>query len=343
MPAEIGVVCNTAHDRVWLARLREWMTKDASSPRKLIKAPVTPLISPDDALSWRAGLPLERLVVTIGFPRGQIESCSRFGACAGEPIIVGNPDAAAVGEEGGSSSFIDSSPLINCADVRPAIRKSLIRMALRNRVEIRPPASDKELADYFALRYRIWKMIGFLRDENRRSQVEWEVDYFDRNAVPLCAITQDGKVIGCLRLIRSLGNEEQPYVSRIQALLEKTNDPQLKNLYRFPNAAQQPFDVLCEFPGFRAHFRKLIQSGIRPAEIGRVAVAPEHRGQFLSEALVDTAVSFAEKRHASRLFLACRVELGPLYGRCGFTAIPGLQSKKFFHIQVPSIVMERQI
>jgi len=341
MPAEIGVACNTAHDCAWLARLREWMTTDAEAPRKLIKAQVTPMASPEDALSWRANQPQERLVVTIGYSRREIESCSHFGPTAGEPIIVGNPSAA----EGNScsSSFIGGAPLIDCADVRPPIRKSLIRMALRSRVQIRPPSSDQEYAGYFALRYRTWKAIGFLRDDNLRTKTEWEVDYFDRNAVPLCAIGQDGKVIGCVRLIRSLGNEEQPYVSRIQALLDGVDDPKLKALYRFPNAAQQPFDVLCQFPGFRAHFRELMQKGIRLAEIGRVAVDAEHRGQFLSEALVDTAVSFAEKRCASRIFLACRVELGPLYERCGFAAIPGLRSERFFHIQVPSIVMERRI
>src|SRR5207237_10345569 len=121
------------------------------------------------------------------------------------------------------------------------------------------------------------------------------------------------------------------------------NDPKLKELSRFPYSAQQPFDVLCEFPGFRAHFRRLIQSGSKPAEIGRVAVDPEHRGQFLSEALVDTAVSFAESRRVSHVFLACRAELGPLYARCGFTAIHGLQSEKLFHIQVSSVVMDRRV
>jgi predicted GNAT family N-acyltransferase len=106
---------------------------------------------------------------------------------------------------------------------------------------------------------------------------------------------------------------------------------------------QHPFDLLQEFPGFRCHFRALLQARKKPAEIGRVAVDAEYRGLSLSEALVDTAVSFAEAKHVSCVFLACREELGPLYAKCGFEPVNGLKSEKFFNIQLPSIVMQRQI
>jgi len=98
-----------------------------------------------------------------------------------------------------------------------------------------------------------------------------------------------------------------------------------------------------EFPGFRAKFRSLVQNRTNVAEVGRVAVDPEHRGHCLSEVLVDTAVSLAESRHISCLFLACHEELSPLYAKCGFQPVVGLRSTKFFNIKLPSIVMERQI
>jgi len=79
------------------------------------------------------------------------------------------------------------------------------------------------------------------------------------------------------------------------------------------------------------------------AEIGRVAVDPEYRGQCLSEALVDTAVASAKARQVSCIFLACHEGLAPLYARCGFVAVQGLRSDEFFNIQRPSIVMERRV
>lgn len=165
------------------------------------------------------------------------------------------------------ASFLHNEPAVTCSDVRPQLRKSIIRAELRKRV--RPPSSDAELA---ATKTRI---------------VRWEIDFWDRTAVPLCAITQDGRTTACASLIRSYGDEEQPYLSKVAKLLGTIDDSVLNVLFKFPNAPQHPFDILQEFPGFRAHFCALIRARKKPAEIGRVAVDPD------IEALVDTAVSFA--------------------------------------------------
>ena len=147
---------------------------------------------------------------------------------------------------------------------------------MRKSIEIRPPASDEELSDYFSLRYQVWKSLGFLRDENKRSRIEWEIDFWDRTALPVCAINADGKMIGCARLVHSHGTEQPTYVAKIQQLLENVNDPVLTNLFKFPNAAQHPFDLLLEFPGFGRHFKTLLQERKRMAEIGRVAVQKDY-------------------------------------------------------------------
>jgi GNAT superfamily N-acetyltransferase len=130
---------------------------------------------------------------------------------------------------------------------------------------------------------------------------------------------------------------------KIQKLLENVNDPKLHELFKLPNNPQPPFDILFEFPGFGAHFQALIRSRTKLAEIGRVAVDPDYRGKGLSEALVDTAASFAKARQVSCIFLACQERLGPLYAKCGFVAPQGLRSEQFFNIKLPSIVMERRL
>jgi predicted GNAT family N-acyltransferase len=343
MTAEIGVVFQNGNDHIWLPRLREWMTTNGPSFARLgVKAPVQPRGSLDEALSWHAELPFERLLVTVGYTSHDIQGCQYFGAFAGEPIIVSDPHKREFAGAA-SASFVNGPAIVPCREVLPQLRKSLIRVGLRGRVQIRPPSSDEELERYFSLRYEVYQAIGFLGKANRAARLQWEIDYWDRTAVPLCAITKDGQVIGCARLIRTYGDEEQPYVSKIQRLLDERGDATLQELFRFPKVPLQPFDVLMEFCGFRTRFRDLIHTGKKAAEIGRVAVHPDHRGQFLSEALVDTAVSFAQIKNVSSIFLACRNELEPLYEKCGFRAVPGVTSDKFLNIALPSIVMEKQI
>jgi predicted GNAT family N-acyltransferase len=342
MATEIGLVFNKPNDRLWLPRLREWMkTCGPTLDKHGAKAPVNPLGSPDNALCWRAELPDERLLVAIGFSRGEIEAHRKFAVSCGEPIIIVDPGADDVPKPA-TASFFNKQTAVTCRDVTPQLRKSIIRSGLRKRVQIRPPSCDAELSGYFSLRYRVWDAMGFLRDEAKYMRTRWEIDFWDRMAVPLCAVTRDGRVIGCARLIGSHGEEQQPYVSNIQRLLNTTNEPALNDLFKFPHCAQHPFDLLLEFPGFRAHFRSLIRARKKVAEVGRVAVDAEYRGQFLSEVLVDTAVSFAEAKRVSYVFLACREELEPLYAKCGFQPVEGLKSDKFFNIRLPSIVMERR-
>jgi predicted GNAT family N-acyltransferase len=342
MTVELGVVFGGPNDRLWLPRLREWITSNASFFGRLgVRPVVKPLGSPKEALGWRAELPNERVVVAFGFSRYDFERGKIDASC--DPIIV--PDNATTGA---NALFSPEAIGVGIAATRPDIteqlRKSLIRVALfQRRIEVRAPKNDAELGGYFSLRYRVWSEVGYLRDENKNSQVEWEVDFWDRTAVPLCAITPDGKTIGCVRLISNLGDEESAYVDWIQRLLDQAGDRQLRDLFRFQHAPMHPFDVLFEFPGFRAKFRDLLRSRAVVAEIGRVAVDPKHRGQCLSEVLVDSAVSLAKSRGVECLLLACHEKLRPLYAKCGFQPVQGLRSEKFFNIQVPSIVMERRI
>jgi len=331
MDTEIGVVCNRPSDRESLIDLRK-------KCRTIVQvSDVSPL---SKALSWRDELPNGRIVVTVGFRREQIETSKFLSGGTGEPIILCDPHAAS-GNLQATASFYNYPPIVPCKDVIPFIKKSLIRSTLRARYNIRPPSSAAEWEGYFSLRYRVWTECNFLRDKNKRTQTKWEIDWKDRMAIPLCAITPEGKVVGCTRVLKSFGQEQQPYVSQIAKLLAETGDEALQELFNYPIGAHEPFDLLMEFPGFRAHYKTLIIARKEPAEISRVAVDPDYRGQSLSEALVDTAVSYAAAKRLSPLLLACRESLAPLYEKCGFVPVNGITSDKYLNIQLPSIIMQR--
>ncbi len=342
MSTEIGVVFNRPNDRLWLLRIREWARDNGTLFGKIGTPSFTPINSTDVALAWRAERPHERLVVTFGFGPDYIHECREIAQATGEPIIASDSDPDCV-DIAGPQEVPHVAGAVYCRDVRPVLRKTLIRMALRKKYQIRPPQTESELADYFALRYGVWKQQGFLRRECEAANVKWEVDFWDRTALPICAVAPNGKVVGCVRLVKSHGAEEEPYVSRIGELLVQANDPVLIKLFKFPHAPTEPFDILPEFPGFRSYYRKLLQARLRIAEVGRVVVHPDYRGQSLSEALVDHAIGIAQSKAYSWLFLACRMELVPLYELCGFKAIPGLTSERFTNIPIPSLVMERPL
>jgi predicted GNAT family N-acyltransferase len=340
MRIEIGIVSKSPNDREWFLRLRQWITDNRALLERLdVKVVVAQRAALEELLDWRGQQPGARFAVAGGFGRGDVELAHSSGIPSGEPIII----AARRGDHpvvAGTASFLDRAVVVTCTDVIAQVRKSLIRAALRKRIEIRKPRSEQELSSYFALRYKVWKSVGYLRSEN---PTKWEIDIWDRTAVPLCAVDSNGMVVGCARLISSSGDEEPANVSRIEKLLDHAKDAELSKQFEVSRRMQQPFDLLEEFPEYRRHFRSLIQCRANVAEVGRVAVDPDRRGRCISEALVDTAVSCAEARGLSCLFLACHEQLASLYSRCGFSAVPGLRSDKFFNIQLPSIVMERRL
>ena len=345
MRSELGIVSSGPNDRLWIPRLRKWISDNKPLLDKIgVEAVVEPLATCDEGMQWRDGNPRERMLIMVGFRAADIGCLKSDVATCAEPIIVAaDPGATPAAKCGSASVLIEGKP-IYCGDVASQVRKSLIRNALqRNGIEIRKPLSDAELTGYLSLRYAVWKAIGYLRDECKLTRTEWEIDYWDRSAIPLCAITADGKVIGCTRLIQNFGDEQPAYVAKFQKLLEAANDPPLMKLFQFPNVPTHPFDVLFQFPGFGREFKDLMMRNVRMAEIGRVVVHPDWRGHCVSEVLVDTAVSLARQRNVSLLFLACHQELGPMYARCGFSPIEGLHSANFFNIQAPSIVMENRL
>lgn len=340
MIMEIGVVCNTPADWDWLTKLREWVREKLDN--RLPKPRVIPVSRIAEALRWRKELADDRLVVTVGFRREEFDGRKIDLAGSREPVILFERGVEKLNGRA-TASFADYQAIVACSDPIPFVKKSLIRSWWRGQVEIRSPPSPEEWAGYFSLRYRIWEECNFLRDENKRARTKWEIDWKDRTAIPLCAITPKGKVVGCARVLKSHGREELPYVSQITNLLLKIGDDALQNLFRFPNCQKQPFDLLMEFAGFRAHYAELIRNKKEAAEISRVAIDPEYRGRSLTEALVDTAVSLAEARHFATIFLACQERHAGLYSKCGFVPVEGIKSDKYLNIQLPSIIMERPL
>jgi hypothetical protein len=159
----IGVVWKRPNGRLLLARLREWATQQAASKRLPFGLAVQSLPSVAEALDWRAGAPATRLIVAAGFGGNELGPL-QIDTSKHEPVLAMPSDSPARSVLS-SATFLNVPSVFECDQdtLFMQLRKSILRIVLRSRIAIRPPLSDEELSEYFALRYRIWESVGFLR------------------------------------------------------------------------------------------------------------------------------------------------------------------------------------
>ena len=241
-----------------------------------------------------------------------------------------------------TASLFDQRRLINVQDTLPALRKTLLRMRLKNKVEIRELKSSDDFIQYFRLRYKVWNAMGYLSRQCDCENSEFELNYSDRTAYPIGAFNQKGELMGCARLVFPIGHDSHhlPLISQIVAA---KNDAKLTANFQYPRMMLHPFDLLESLVGFRTYFAGLVRKHITYAEVSRVIVAPEFRKNGLGEVLVDSLVTLAQRYGVDLLFLACNDNLHSFYERCGFSVLPGLSCEHFAGVNAPAVAMAMNI
>jgi hypothetical protein len=120
MQTEICVVWNRPSDRDWLIKVREWVRAEEPTLSKGGTRPRVISVSPlGEALSWRNELPDDRLLVTVGFKREEIEDSKFPLARPGEPIILCEPDTANI-KYLATASFVNNPAFVTCKDILPS-------------------------------------------------------------------------------------------------------------------------------------------------------------------------------------------------------------------------------
>lgn len=225
-----------------------------------------------------------------------------------------------------------------------ALRKACIRLwAKLKGVRVRE-VRDDELDAYFRLRYEVYKPLNFIPPHLDAAESGWELRFSDRWSIPLGAFMQED-LIGCGRVVSVYGSVTN-CEARITRLLEGRDDPVLARCWEIPRELPHPFDLLAPFSAFEDYYRELVMAKVRKAEVSRIIVKPEHRGEKLrghglGEVIVDSLITEVERRDLQLLFLACQERHAEFYARCGFTAIPGMKCDRFGDFPVPAIAMER--
>jgi predicted GNAT family N-acyltransferase len=282
------------------------------------------------------------ILVVLGFNEEELRALRREAEASQIEVICANLDWNYPSTLRPEASLDSGWNFGDERSIGESVRKAWLRGRVRRRgVRIRPIAPTAgELATYFALRYRVYKEEAYIPLE-LDSATELEIHFSDRWATPIGAFTADGELVACARVVEEYG-EENLYRDAIDRLVRERGDPALTKAWR-PPAFGYPFDMCLYFRNFETYYRRLVQDRISKAEISRVIVRSDHRGQGLAEVLVDTTVSRARERKTELLFLACKKLHVRLYEKSGFRLLPELQCERFDQYRVEAVAMERRI
>ena len=197
---------------------------------------------------------------------------------------------------------------------------------------------------YLALRYQVYQAEKYIPPEHDSAATRLEVNFSDRWSFPMGAFSKEGRLMGCVRLVEEYGQDNE-YKGIIERIILGRRDDALNRAWEL-RELPYPFDLCQHFDRdqFAKYYRVLVQGNVSKAEISRVIVLPEHRGQGLGEVLVDTMISrVREQRNTDLLFLACKEVHRSLYERSGFRRIPDLVCEHFGQYGVRAIAMERRL
>lgn len=132
--------------------------------------------------------------------------------------------------------------VLSMCKTRPALRKSLLRLVFKDRICIRELKAEDDFRQYFALRYRVWKQMGYLPPEQDCAESQWELNFTDRTAYPLGAFTREGELISCARLVLPLGQDSH-HLRLIESLVSASGDRKLKEVFQYPERLVHPYDL----------------------------------------------------------------------------------------------------
>ncbi len=294
-----------------------------------------------DAISQASVEPDFSIVLACGYPTVEIRSALAEYSSTLPIVIISHPPEHTERYHTPTSSLLEERTITRVKSLEEGVRKLILRHVIRQLGEIRPIIEQLEFEQYFSLRFRIWNDMGYIAPDRDLQQDGWEIDHFDRFSLPIGFFSHNNELLACCRLVQQYGCESTKNVRSISKLLEHNNKQVAAQAFSYTGKFEQPFDILCEFRGFREYYRSLVHKQTTVAEVSRVIVDPGYRRFGLAETLVDSLVSVAKVQGIDVFMLACREALSPLYQRCGFVAVPNLISEKFLSISEKSIVMER--
>ena len=207
---------------------------------------------------------------------------------------------------------------------RPAkLRKNI-------KVKVRRLRTESELRDYYALRFRIYHIMGYLEHDVERAPTRLEIDACDTCSVHLGAfdmLTGYDVLAGTARLVIGSSDAQQLLRGNVAKHTESLikSDPVIRN-----SICDKILPLM--LPVFQSQELndELTSAMIHDwscGELSRVIVDEPYRGAGLSEKLVEEAVELGRQFRLHKLYLECLKIHVPLYQSLGFDVIPGKRGR----------------
>ena len=188
-------------------------------------------------------------------------------------------------------------------------------------VIVRPIKDKTELRNYFLLRHRVYRIMGYLKPWADSALSEMEINSCDTHALHVGAFVREGageKLIGTARVV-----SQDPLDDRYERWTRSlaASDPVL-------NTHIDTYDPL-RLPVFESmHLNEKIIESLTMAqncgELSRVIVTEDYRGQGISELLIWFAVLQAAHKGVGQLLLECLPLHERLYRKFGFARMQGV-------------------
>lgn len=205
----------------------------------------------------------------------------------------------------------------------PKLRKNL-------KFKVRRLRTQSELHDYYALRHRIYRIMGYLDQDVERAPTRLEIDACDSCSLHLGAfdVTSDYEILaGTARLVIGSPDTQQLLrgntVRHTESLIK--TDPVIRN-----SVCYKTLPLM--LPVFQSQELndELTAAMIYEwscGELSRVIVDEPYRGVGLSSKLVATAIDLARQFGLHKVYLECLRMHVPLYQSLGFDVIPGKRGR----------------
>lgn len=185
--------------------------------------------------------------------------------------------------------------------------------------------TEAELEQYFSLRHRVYRVMGYLDPRIEYASSGMEIDGFDLTALHVGAFertAQGEKLVGTARVVsvRPLDDRYERWTRRLAR-----NDPSLKT--RVTSWVPQLQLPIFYSMKLEESYRHLLTQEPVCGELSRVVVDNAYRGTGLSTALARFAVLAAVERGVGRLFLECLHLHEGLYRKLGFRTMAGMSGR----------------
>jgi predicted GNAT family N-acyltransferase len=209
------------------------------------------------------------------------------------------------------------------AYISPPPRK--IDRARLGPVVVRPIRDKAELRQYFLLRYRVYRIMGYLEPWAESAPTGMEINSGDTHALHMGAFVKDGageKLVGTVRVVSSVDSLDDRHERWTRSLA--TSDPILNTKVDLHDPLGLPVFASMDLD---EKISDTLTKGETCGELSRVIVTEDFRGLGVSELLVWFAILQASERGVNQFLLECLPVHEKLYRKFGFQRMPGVTGR----------------